>query len=581
MTPLKKLLIYVSHHKAMFALGILCLVAANLSKAAVPIVIQRSVDTLAGGITQFLLLRYSAIVIVLGLLQGGFVFAQSRLLLGAARYIERDMKNDFYEHLQKLPLEFFQVNRTGELMALVANDIGSAVNSSTEALMYSANTLVALAVILPLMTRISWTLTLMTFAPLLLVIISTLFLQGQMRSRFEKAQESFGKICARVQETLWGTRTVRAYTQEQAEVGKFREVSRQYVNHNLRHTRLSGLLNPVLEFFIGLSFIAVLWYGGDLIAAGKLSIGQLLAFILYLGYLAWPMHVLGWQLAVLQRGIVSMGRVESVLSLQPAIQDPELPLDIRELRGSIEFRDVTFTYKAAEKPVLEHISFRINPGQIVALVGAVGSGKTTLMNMLPRLLEPSSGDVLIDGHPIHLIRLNLLRSSIGYVPQEAFLFSDTISANIAFGNRDATREQIEEAAVNSGMDSDIAAFPLGYETSVGERGATLSGGQKQRISIARALLLRAPILLLDDALSSVDSYTEERIMTRLRKMMKGKTCLMACHRISTSRTADLIIVLQEGRIVERGTHDELLASGGVYAEMHATQLLEEDLAATS
>lgn len=579
MTPHKKLLAYVSRYKTIFALGIFCLLAGNVFKALVPIVIQRSVDTLADGITYSLLLRYSAMVIVLGLVQGGCVFAQARLLLGAARCIERDMKTDFYGHLQKLPPEFFQVNRTGELMARVSNDIGAGVNASTEAFMYSANTLVVLAVILPLMTRLSWPLTLMSFAPLLLVIISTLFLQKQMRSRFEKVQESFGRICARVQETLWGTRTIRAYTQEHAEVEKFRELSQQYVRHDLSHTRVSSLLYPVLEFFIGLSFLAVLWYGGDLTAAGKLSIGQLLEFILYLGYLAWPMHVLGWELTVLQRGIVSMGRVDSILCLRPTIQDPDIPLDIRKLHGSLEFRNVTFTYKGADRPALERISLSIGPGQMVALVGAVGSGKTTLMNMVPRLLEPFSGDILIDGHSVRQIPLNLLRSSIGYVPQEAFLFSDTIAANIAFGNRESTQEEIKQAAINSGVDSDITAFPLGYETAVGERGVTLSGGQKQRISIARALLLHPPILLLDDALSSVDSYTEEKILARLRNVMRGAACLMSCHRISTSRNADLIIVLQEGKIVEQGTHDELLAAGGIYAEMHATQLLEEDLAA--
>jgi ATP-binding cassette subfamily B protein len=386
-------------------------------------------------------------------------------------------------------------------------------------------------------------------------------------------------MCAQAHETLSAVKTVRAYLQEGAAVEAFTKLSRQCVEYQLGAVRLLGLLNPVLQFFAGLSLIAVLWYGGDLTATGTLSIGQFLEFILYVGYLASPMHALGYQFAVLQSGVVSMRRVDSVLSLEPAIQDPLRPAAVPGINGTLEFRNVTFKYKGMEKPAIDGISFRIDQGQIVGLTGLVGSGKSTLMCMVPRLLTPCSGDVLIDGRSVREFPLKVLRSSIGYVPQETFLFSDTIAANIAFGNSQASREGIEQAAADSGVDSDIVAFPEGYETTVGERGVTLSGGQKQRVSIARAILLNPPILLLDDALSSVDSHTEERILARLRKRMQGKTCLISSHRISTLRHADVIIVLHEGRIVEQGTHERLLEQRGFYSEMYATQMLEENLAA--
>jgi ATP-binding cassette, subfamily B, multidrug efflux pump len=581
MAPLKRLLLYAARHKIMLVSGMLCLLAANLLKVVSPIIVQQSVDNLNEQFTSSLLLLYSGAIVSIALTQGGFTFAQERLILGLARFIERDIKHDLYANLQKLTLVFFHQNRTGELMARCTNDISSGVIATTSAFMYSINNMVALIVILPLMARLSWRLTALAFTPLLLVIIATLLLQKRMRSRFEKVQECFGRISARAQEALWAVRTIRAYTQEKAQIESFREVSRQYIRLNLRHTQLSGALYPLLQFLIGLSYIAVLWYGGDLISRKTFSLGQLLEFILYLGYLAWPMHVLGWEMTVIQKGIVSMERIEHILSLQPTIQDATAPVTIREIQGAIEFRSVSFKYQRADRPALNEISFRIEPGKTVGLIGAIGSGKSTLLNMIPRFLEPCSGEILIDGRPLQLISLKMLRASIGYVPQETFLFSDTIAANIAFGNEAATAEEIEQVAIDCGIASDISTFPRGYQTLVGERGTTLSGGQKQRISIARAILSRPAILLLDDALSSIDYHTEKDILSRLRKVMKGKSCLISSNRLSTLKDADLIIVLQDGRIIEHGSHDELLANGRVYAEMYLTQLLEEDVAATS
>jgi len=586
MTPFRRLVSYFKPYRRTIIFGTACVFMTNVFKLVTPDFVRRATDTLSAHGANVNLLNYGALIVLATITQGVFLFTQRRLLINMSRHIEYDLRNDFYEHLQRLPFEFYQTHRTGDLMARATNDLGAVRMIVGPALMYSLNTVFAMALLVPLMATISWRLTLLAFLSMPLVATATHYFSRRIHDRFEQVQEYFGTLSNRAQESLAGVRVIRAYTQEQAEIERFREVNRGFVNRNLKLIKLSGIFHPILQFFIGLGFIAVLWYGGTLVvrenaAAGTgISIGQFVQFTLYLGYLIWPMIALGWVINIFQRGMASMGRMNHVLTTEPMIRDSQETRDLRKIDGEIEFHHLTFTYEGASRPSLEEIDLRIAPGMTVAFVGAVGSGKSTLMNLVTRLLDAEPGMVLIDGQPIREIPLSILRGSIGYVPQETFLFSETIAENIAFGVERATREEIEQAATEAGIADDIREFPEGFDTLVGERGITLSGGQKQRTAIARALIRRPKILILDDALSAVDTYTEEKILTHLRRIMRGRTSLIVSHRVSTVKDADLIVVLDGGRAAERGTHDELIARRGIYAELYEKQLLEEELAAS-
>jgi ATP-binding cassette subfamily B multidrug efflux pump len=580
MTALQKLLSYFARYKRTLVIGVACVFMTNLVRLTAPVVLRHAVDDLTTQISQSKLLEYAGLLISIALVQGVFLFTQRRLLINMSRHIEYDLRNDFYKHLQKLPFEFYQTHRTGDLMARATNDLSAVRMIVGPALMYSMNTVFAMALIVPLMGAISWRLTLLAFLSMPLVAIATNYFSKRIHDRFEKVQEYFGTVSNRAQESLAGVRVIRAYTQEDAQVESFKLVNREFVNRNLKLIKLSGIFHPILQFFIGLGFIAVLWFGGSLVISGTISIGQFVQFTLLLGYLVWPMIALGWVINIFQRGMASMGRMHYIMSIEPAIRDTADTADIVSIDGEIEFRDLTFTYSETREPALKNINLHIEPGQTVAFVGAVGSGKSTLMNLVTRLLDAEPGQVLIDGQPIRRVPLGVLRASIGYVPQETFLFSETIAGNIAFGVESATPEEIERAADEAGIAEDILEFPSGFETLVGERGITLSGGQKQRTAIARALIRRPRILILDDALSSVDTYTEEKILTHLRQIMRGRTSLIVSHRVSTVKDADLIVVLEDGEIAERGTHETLITRGGLYAELYEKQLLEEELAAS-
>ena len=580
MTPFRKLLSYFAPYRRILIAGTLCVLMTNVVKVAAPLVLRHAVDDLAAEVVESKLLMYAGLLISIALIQGVFLFTQRRLLINMSRDIEYDLRNDFYAHLQKLPFEFYQTHRTGDLMARATNDLSAVRMIAGPALMYSMNTIFAMALLIPLMASINWRLTLLAFLSMPLVATATNYFSKRIHDRFEKVQEYFGTVSNRAQESLAGVRVIRAYTQEDAEIESFKQVNREFVNRNLKLIRLSGIFHPILQFFIGLGFIAVLWFGGNLVVTGKITIGEFVQFTLYLGLLVWPMIALGWVINIFQRGMASMGRMHKIMSIEPKIRDAGDTRGIDAIEGEIEFRDLTFTYGEAREPALKGINLHIKSGQTIAFVGGVGSGKSTMMNLVTRLLEAAPGQVLIDGRSIREIPLAVLRASIGYVPQETFLFSETIAENIAFGVEHATAEEIERAAIEAGIAEDIREFPEGFQTLVGERGITLSGGQKQRTAIARALIRRPQILILDDALSSVDTYTEEEILGHLRRIMTGRTSLIVSHRVSTVKDADLIVVLDDGRIAERGTHDTLIERGGLYAELYEKQLLEEELAAT-
>ncbi len=581
MDDLRKFARYFRPYKKSLITGILCILASVIIALLIPLIVGRAVDDLKQtGVDWGKLTRYSLLILGVSLVSGTFLFLQRRILIGMSRHVEYDLRRDFYGHLVNQPLSFFQDHRTGDLMARATNDLAAVRQLAGPMIMYTLQTILVVIIILPLMLRISVRLTLMLFVTMPLVSLTVKYFGQQVHVRFEKIQDFFGQITARAQENISGVRVVRAYAQENAEIAAFEELNSAYANRNLSLVRVSAVMRPLMQFLIGAGFVLILWYGGTIAARGEITIGQFTEFNLYLTRLIWPLIALGYVVNLYQRGTASLKRMNAIWAIQPTITDEASVKPQPPIAGRIELRNLTFSYNELDEPVLRDINLIIEAGQIVAFVGRTGSGKSTLANIIPRLIEASPGTVFIDGIPAREYPLAQLRGAVGYVPQETFLFSDTLAENIAFGVEKAERADIEWAAEIAGLSEDIQGFPDGFETLVGERGITLSGGQKQRTAIARAVMRQPKILILDDALSSVDTYTEEKILGRLRGVMRERTSIIISHRISTVRDADLICVLDDGRIVERGTHSELLALGGEYADLYERQLLEEELAAS-
>jgi ATP-binding cassette subfamily B protein len=580
MNDIRKFARYFLPYKRTLALGVLCILASTIASLLVPLFVGRAVDGLRAEVTWAVITRSALVIIGVKIVSGVFLFLQRRLLIGMSRHIEYDLRRDFYQHLQQLPLSFFHANRTGDLMARATNDLGAVRQLAGPMIMYTLQTVFIVLIIVPLMLRISWRLTLLLLVTMPLVSLTVKYIGQQVHTRFEKIQEFFSHISARAQENFSGVRVVRAYAQEDAEIEAFNLLNKEYAARNISLVRVSAVMRPLIQFLIGLGQVVIVWYGGMLAVRGSITVGQFVEFNLYLMQLIWPLIALGYVVNLYQRGTASLKRLNAIFAIEPAIADGPQAREQPPIRGRIEFRDLTFAYQEHAEPVLKDINLTIEAGQTVAFVGRTGSGKSTLINLIPRLIEAPRGMVLVDGVETRDYPLAQLRSSIGYVPQETFLFSETLAENIAFGVEAASRADIEWAAEIAGLADDVRDFPDGFETLVGERGITLSGGQKQRAAIARAVIRQPKILILDDSLSAVDTYTEEKILAQLRGVMRERTSIIVSHRISTVREADLICVLDEGRIVERGAHDELLAHGGEYAALYERQLLEEELAAS-
>jgi len=577
---LRPLLPYLKKYRRAYVWGTFCVFLHNGIWILFPLVIRRAVNDLQSGpVTAHKLGVNALLLLAVAVTKGVFQFLTRRIVIGVSREIEFDLRNDLFRHLEGLSYSFYQRTRTGDIMARATNDLNAVRMLLGPAIMYSANTLVFTAGALAFMWHISHRLTIYAFLPLPVVSIVIQYFGRRIHERFERIQAMFSDISARAQENFSGVRVIRAYAQEQAEIAAFETSNREYIARSLKLVRLMGMLWPTLETMLGLAIVLVLWLGGREVLHNRITVGDFVAFNTYMVQLTWPIIALGWVINIFQRGTASLGRIHQLMMEKPEITDAlgigTSPLG-GDLRGDIEFRNLNFAYYGTS--VLHDINLHIPAGSSLAIVGPTGSGKTTLVSLIPRIYDAKPGSVLIDGRPLREYSLANLRRNIGFVPQETFLFSETVRENIAFGVQDASDQDVRWAADAANIAAEIENFPEKYKTLVGERGITLSGGQKQRTAIARALIRNPRILILDDALSSVDTQTEDKILNHLREVMQGRTTIFISHRVSTVRNADRIAVLHGGRIVEFGTHDELLALNGYYTDLYSKQLLEEELA---
>lgn len=541
-------------------------------------IIGRAVDALRLEFTAKALVRYAGLLVGVTLFQGIFSFLQRRILVAMSRDIEFEIRDRFFAHLQRMSQAFYQRYHTGDLMARGTNDLQAVRMLCGPAIMYSANTVLTAIGALFFMARIDAGLTVLALCTMPLVAMVTKVFGQRIHRSFQRVQEQFGTITTNVQENLSGVRVVRAYAQEVPTQHRFEDLNQEYVERNRQLIRWTAAFHPLLQGLVGIGFVAVLWYGGGLVSAGRITVGQFVTFTFFLARLVWPMIAIGWVINLVQRGSASLARILEVLESAPEITDGPLCIS-HQVDGAVLFNDLTFFYEEPKGAALADVSFEVAGGATLAIVGRTGAGKSTLLSLVCRLWEPPVGSLLVDGIDIRRIRLAELRSAVAVVPQETFLFSATLAENIAFGRPTASFDQIRQAAQTAGLAEDLEVLPHGFDTVVGERGVTLSGGQKQRVALARAILRQPRLLLLDDCLSAVDTRTEEQILGNLQSEFQGRTVFLVSHRISTVKQADLILVLDRGRIVERGDHAGLLARQGIYADLYRRQQLEEELAA--
>jgi ATP-binding cassette subfamily B multidrug efflux pump len=578
MRSLLELKPYILKYRRLIFFGILAILLSEFFYVIIPILIGRAVDDLKAGVTFEKLSLFASLILGSTILSGIASFFTRQTIIVASRKIEYDMRNDFYRHVQGLHYLYFRDKKVGDIMAYATNDIPAVRNFLGPGIMYSIETTIEFVVILAIMFSMNLKLTLITLIPLPLISYLVYKVGKIVHEKYEDIQEHFGTITTLAQENIAGIRVIKSYVREDYEIEKFRKVNFEYFIKNIKLAKVQSLTYPLMILITGISIILVIWYGGYQVIKGTMTLGQLTSFLIYLGYLIWPMIAFGWIINLTQRAAASMDRLLEVMRVQPQIKDTEeTNFSIKQINGEIEFKDVWFKYPDSENYVLKGVSFKVEQGQTVGIVGYTGSGKTTLVNLIPRLFDPDKGEVLIDGVNVKKIPLKVLRGSIGYVQQDVFLFSDTVKNNITFGVDGVDEDKIISVAKIAHIYDEVMEFPNKFDTIVGERGITLSGGQKQRVGLARALIKEPKILILDDSFSSVDAYTEEMILKNLKEYRKGRTTIIISHRITAVKDADFIIVLDDGEIVESGTHDELIELGGIYAELYQKQILEEEL----
>ena len=586
MNDLRTVLPYFRPYRAGIVAGLALVIVTNLFTVAGPYLIKLAIDGLGDpDVTMGRIATYALLMVAAALLGGAAKYGMRELLNGLSRRIECDLRNDFFSHLLRLDASFYGGTRTGDLMARATNDTQAVRMATGPAIMYSVNTLVSFLLALGFMVWISPRLTLYALMPMVILPPVVFAFARVIHQRFEKIQEQFATLSIMVQENLTGIRIVRAYVQEESQAHHFDGLNREYMDRNMDLVKVAGLFHPILALFSGTAMVIVLWLGGLEVIAGRITLGDFVAFGIYVAMLIWPLIALGWVVNLFQRGAASMGRLNRIFETEPAVRPPQNPVRLAEPRGAVEFRNVLFRYPGTERLVLEDVSFSADPGQIVAVVGPTGSGKTTLVTLIPRIYDVTGGHVLVDGVDVRDLDPGELRSLIGMVPQDPFLFSTTIEENIGLGldlgaEASDPDEAVAEAARVAQLHESIQEFPRRWRTLLGERGVNLSGGQKQRTTLARAVARDPRILVLDDALSAVDTHTEARILDDLTRVMEGRTSFIISHRVSAVMNADLILVLDGGRIVERGRHPDLIALGGTYARLLHRQMLKQDIEAT-
>ncbi|HEX7833730.1 MAG TPA: ABC transporter ATP-binding protein [Thermoanaerobaculia bacterium] len=575
MTAARRLLHYFALYKRRLILGGFCVLTSSFFSLLKPLIIGNAVNALGAGFTRMTLVRFGALLIGASAMEGIFLYLQRWIIIGVSRRMEFDMRNDFYQHLQKLPIGFYQEQRTGDLMSRATNDLASVRMLIGPAVMHAASSLFIVFGSFLMMLRIDHVMAFIALMAVPVVAGIVKYFGERIHDRTRAVQDYFGDISARVQENIAGMRVVRAFTREDYEIETFKRMNHEYVNRNRSLIRLTATFYPALHTLIGVMFVFVFFFGTRKIIAGTMTLGAFVAFQFYLGRMIWPLIAFGWVINLFQRGMASMKRLHEIWIAPPVDAGAsDAPIEAQP-RGDLEIRNLTFSYGA--RNVLSDVSLSVRHGETVGIVGRTGSGKSTLLALVTRSFEPPPDTIFIDGRAVETIPLRELREWIGMVPQETFLFSESIAENIRFGRADATDDEVQTSANQAGLGTDVAGFPQGIGTMIGERGITLSGGQKQRTAIARALVREPLILVLDDSLSAVDTHTEERILHALRTIREGRTALIVSHRVSSVKDADQIIVLDDGRVVERGTHESLLEKGGYYADLYRRQTIEAEL----